>query len=136
MDIRDIVSAEFETIDADTRVSTLEGIVRETGVKAVVVIENRGYQGLVTERQLNASHRHPKAKVRGLVWHVGKVDPDEDVRTVARLMVGSSAMVLPVFQGDALSGVVTAESLLAKVQPFLRVLTVQDIYSPDLVTAE
>ncbi|MBX0296251.1 CBS domain-containing protein [Haloarcula nitratireducens] len=134
MDISDIVSAEYDSFDADTRVSELEGAIRESGDKAVVVTEDGEYEGLVTQRQLIGGHRNPDAKARGLVWHVAKVDADEDVRTVARLMVGSDAKALPVFEDEELVGVVTADDLLAKVQPFLRVLTVDAVSTPDLLT--
>lgn len=133
MDISDIVSTEFETVDGETRASQLEGIFRETGVKAVVVTEDGAYRGMVTRRQLNAAHKKPGAKARGLVWHVGKVAHDEDVREVARLMVGSNALVLPVFDDGDLVGVVTADDLLEKVRPFLHVLTVDDVYTRELV---
>jgi len=135
MDIRDIVSTEFETVDADTRVSELEGAIRETSARAVVVTDDGEYSGIVTQRQLTAAGRDPDAKARGLVWHASSVDVDDDVRTVARLMIGSSARLLPVFDGDELVGVVTAEALLSKVAPFLRVLSVADVYTPDFVTA-
>lgn len=134
MDIRDIVSTEFEAFDGDTRASELEGTFRETGVKAVVITDDGDYQGLVTQRQLASSHQDPDAKARGLVWNVGKVDRDDDVRTVARLMVGSSAQVLPVFDDGELVGVVAADDLLTKVQPFLQVLTVDDVCTRDLVS--
>ncbi|WP_435346672.1 CBS domain-containing protein [Haloarchaeobius sp. HRN-SO-5] len=134
MDIRDIVSEDFETFDADARVSELEGFFRETGAKAAVVTEDGDYQGIVTQRQLNASRLSPDAKARGLLWHVGRVTVDDDARTVARLMVGGSTKVLPVFDDETLVGIVTADALLSEVQPFLRVLTVDDVASTDLVS--
>jgi len=134
MDIRDIVSTEYAQFDADARVSKIEGAFTETGAKAAVVTEDDEYLGVVTQRQLASAHRNPDAKARGLVWHVGRVDLDDDVRTVARLLVGSDSAVLPVFAGDELLGVVTTEALLRKVRPFLGVLTVDDVYSPDLLT--
>ncbi|WP_336036977.1 CBS domain-containing protein [Halobacterium yunchengense] len=135
MDITDIVSTEFETFDGDARAAELVGAFRETKAKALVVTEDGEYEGVVTQRRLNSTHVDPDAKARGLVWHVGKVDVDDDVRTVARLMVGSDAKVLPVFDDGDLVGVVTADALLAEVQPFLRVLTVDDVYTSELVAA-
>lgn len=64
MDIKDIVSTEFETFDGDTRASELQGVFRESGVKAVVIIENGNYRGIVTQRQLSSAHRNPDAKAR------------------------------------------------------------------------
>lgn len=134
MDITDIVSTEFETVDADARASELEGTFRETGTKAVIVTDDGEYQGVVTQRQFASANRDPNAKARGLLWHVGTVDRDDDVRTVARTMLGSESRVLPVFDGDELIGVVTADDLLSAVRPFLHVLTVGDVSTDDLLS--
>ena len=136
MNISDLVSTEFESFDADAPVSKLEGAFDDPQLQAVVVTENDEYRGLVTRRQLGTSHRHPDEKARNLVWHVSKVPPDENVRTVARLLVGSRSRVLPVFDGGDLHGVVTADAVLDAVQPYLGVLAVSDVYSHDLVTVE
>jgi len=134
MNIRDIATTEYESFDEDARVSKLVGTFQERGVDAVVVTSDGDYKGLVTRRQLNSTHQNPDAKARSLIWNVGRVDVGADVRTVARLMVGSSAKTLPVFDGEELYGVVTARDLLAAVQEFLGVLTVEDVYTEDLVT--
>jgi len=134
MDISDIVSTDYEQFDADARASKLAGTLGERGAKAVVVTEDDEYLGIVTRRQLASAHRNPDAKARGLVWNVGRVDVDHDLRDVARLMVGSPSAVLPVFEGEEFRGVVTARDLLGKVRPFLGVLTVDDVYTSDLVT--
>ncbi|RLM53912.1 CBS domain-containing protein [Halobellus sp. Atlit-31R] len=134
MDIREITSTAYESFDEDTRVSELVGTFQETGADAVVITAAGDYEGLVTRRQLNSAHQNPDAKARSLVWNVARVDVDEDVRTVARLMIGSSTKLLPVFRGDELYGVVTAEALLEAVREFLGVLSVEDVYTEDLVT--
>ncbi|MFC5368865.1 CBS domain-containing protein [Salinirubrum litoreum] len=134
MDISDIVSTEFETFEADTRAAELEAAFGETGAKAVIVTEDGEYTGVVTQRRFASAHRNPDAKAGGLVWHVRTVDRDEDVRTVARAMLGSDSMVLPVFEDGDLYGVVSADDLLVAVRPFLHVLTVEDVYVDDLVS--
>lgn len=136
MDIRDLVSTEFDTFDGEARASELYGAFSETGAKAVVVTEDDGYLGLVTQRQLREARRDPAAKARGLVWHVGRLDIDDDVRTAARLMLGSTTEVLPVFDGSDLIGLLTADALLEKVQPFCSVLTVGDVCTHELVSVK
>ena len=134
MDITDIVRWEFQSFEGGTTASKLEGAVRESGGKAVVITEDGEYAGLVTQRQLATAHRDPNAKARNLVWNVARVDLSDDIRTVARKMVGSASMTLPVFEDGSLVGLVTATALLEKVRPYLEVLTVGDVFTPDLVT--
>ena len=49
-------------------------------------------------------------------------------------MMDSGSQLLPVFEGGRMEGVVTADDLLAGVQPFLDAATVADAYSADLVS--
>ncbi|WP_458186067.1 CBS domain-containing protein [Haladaptatus sp. NG-WS-4] len=136
MDISEMVSSEFEEVTADTPVSKLVGRFESEELQAVVVTEDGEYRGLVTRRQLNSAQRHADEKARSLVWHVARVAPDESVREVARLLVGSRSNVLPVFENGHLSGVVTTDAILSAVESFLGVLTVGDVYTHDLVTVE
>lgn len=134
MDITDIITEEFRSFDGDTTASKLEAALREEGTKAVVILADGEYAGLVTQRQLASAHRDPNAKARNLTWSVGKVDVRDDVRTVARMMVGSAATTLPVFEDETLIGLITGNDLLEKVHPYLEVLTVEDVFTQDLVT--
>ncbi|WP_232687220.1 CBS domain-containing protein [Halobacterium zhouii] len=133
MDIADIYVTEYADVSPDVPASKLAARFREDGVKAVVV-RGDDYEGVVTERQFLRSHVPPKTKVRSLVWHVSRVRPDEDVRDVARLLVGGQTTVLPVFDGDELVGVVTADGVLEAVREDLDALTVDDVHTDDLVT--
>ncbi|MFB6069546.1 MAG: CBS domain-containing protein [Halanaeroarchaeum sp.] len=134
MDIADIVTTEFQTVSADDAVSTLQGIFEDASIRAVVVEDDGEYEGLVTQRRLARSHVVPDASVEKYVWHVARVTPHDDIRSVAGRMVGSQTRVLPVFEGESLTGLVTAESILEKVTPFLNVLDVGDVATHDLTT--
>jgi CBS domain-containing protein len=134
MDIADMVSTEFTQFDVGTPVSKLAGAFEDPTLKAVVITDGDDYEGVVTRRQLAASRRPPSAKAGTLVWHVPTVERTEDVREVARLMVGSDSKVLPVLSGDDLVGVVTADDLLREVRPNFGVLDVHHVYTDDLVT--
>jgi CBS domain-containing protein/ribosome-associated translation inhibitor RaiA len=134
MDIRTIVSTEYEELTASTPVSKLVGLLQDVGLVGVVVTDDDGYRGVVTRRQLTASHYQPNQTVGSLVWHVPRVEPDADVREVARLMLDGDTRLLPVFEGDDLVGVVTADDLLAAVEEFLDVASVADVVTTDLVT--
>ncbi|MFD1586843.1 CBS domain-containing protein [Halorientalis brevis] len=134
MDITDIVSTDYVEFQADQRVSKLVGAFEDPDVKGVVVADDGEFEGVVTRRQLAASHHNPEEKVRSLVWSVPRLAPGEDIREAARLMIDSNAKVLPVFEGDNLRGVVTADSIIGKVQPNLSEATVGQASSDDLVT--
>jgi CBS domain-containing protein/ribosome-associated translation inhibitor RaiA len=135
MDIEDIVSQEYVTFSPETRVSKLAGTFDDPSVEGVVVYGDE-FEGVVTRRQLATSHHQPDEKLRSLVWHVPRLGPTEDVRRVAQLMIDSDARLLPVFEGDSLVGVVTADDVLRAVQPFLDAATVREAYSADLVSLD
>lgn len=133
MDIADIVSTKYVEFTPETPVSKLVGTFDDPAVKGVVV-RGDAFEGLVTRRQLTTSRHSPDQKIGSLVQHVPRLAPDEDVRTVAQLMIDSDSRVLPVFDGEGLAGVVTVDAVLRKVQPFLDAATVADGYTADLVT--
>ncbi|WP_411965415.1 CBS domain-containing protein [Haloferax sp. YSMS24] len=136
MDISNLVEGEFPTVGPDTRVSKLQGVFHETGTKAIVVVDDDEYLGIVTLRQMNVTHRDPDAKAQSILWHPAKVERDEDVRRVARLILASRSEVLPVFDGDDLYGTISTDRVLDAVTEYLGVLTVEDVYSDSLVTVE
>jgi CBS domain-containing protein/ribosome-associated translation inhibitor RaiA len=136
MNIADMISSEFTEFDVGTPVSKLSGAFDDPSLKAVLVVDDGEYEGVVTRRQLASSHREPNAKIGSLVWHVPTVERTEDVREVARLMVGSDSKVLPVVEGSDLEGVVTADDLLEAVKSNFGVIEVRHVYSDDLVTID
>lgn len=136
MDITDMVSTDYKTFDAETRVSKLKGVFEDTNLKAVVITEDGDYAGLVTQRQMISSHLNPAQKASSVMISAPVIDRYEDVREVARLMVEGNTKVVPVFQGDDLYGVVSADDLLKEVNSNLGVLNVRDIYTENPVTVE
>lgn len=134
MNITEIISTDYVTVDAETDVAKVRGLFEDPGLKAVVVETADGVKGVITRRQLAASHHPPNEKARSLVWSVPRVGPDEDVREVAQRMLDGDSRVLPVFDGTQHRGVVTADDLLEAVQPFLEEATVADAVTRDPVT--
>jgi CBS domain-containing protein/ribosome-associated translation inhibitor RaiA len=133
MDIANIVSEDYTEFSPDTPVSKLAGAFEDTSLRGVVVHGDE-FEGVVTRRQLATSHHQPNEKLDSLVWHVPRLAPDEDVRKVAQLMIDSDSQILPVFEGEELVGVVTADGILEAVQPFLDAATVSEAASTDLVS--
>jgi CBS domain-containing protein len=135
MEITEIVSKEYVTFPPETRVTKLASVFEDPSVRGVVIRED-GFEGIVTRRQLASSHHKPNQKLGSLVWHVPRLTPDEDIRKVAQLMIDSDSQLLPVFEGEELIGVVTADGILEAVQPFLDAATVAEAASTDLVTVD
>jgi len=137
MDIEDVVTTDYETVEAATRVSKLLGLFSDRKRRAVVVTRDDDFAGVVAQRQLLASHHDPKERVRTVMrTDPSRLSPTEDVRETARLMIESELKLLPVFEGDDFVGVVTARDILAAVQPNLDVLDVADVCSRNLVAVE
>ncbi|MFP4189253.1 MAG: CBS domain-containing protein [Halobacteriales archaeon] len=133
MDIEDVVSTEYKTFEPGTRASKIKGFFQDSGDEAVV-IEDDDYEGVVTRRMLISSHVNPDEKASSLVGNPPRVGRREDVRETARLMVESDFKVLPVKEGNRVIGVVTANDLLRDVNSQLNVLSVEDVYTQDLIT--
>ena len=135
MDIDNIVSDDYVEFPPETNVSKLVSAFEDPAVKGVVVHGDE-FEGVVTRRQLATSHHQPNEKLGSIVWHVPRLDPDEDVRKVAQLMIDSDSQLLPVFEGRELIGVVTVDGILEAVLSFLDAATVAEAASTDLVTIE
>ncbi|WP_332312643.1 CBS domain-containing protein [Natronomonas sp.] len=135
MEITDIISDDYVERSPETRASKLVSAFEDPTVKGVVVNGDE-FEGVVTRRQLATSHHQPNEKIGSLVWHVPRLDPNEDVRKVAQLMIDSDAQLLPVFEGQELIGVVTVDGILEAVQPFLDAATVAEAASTDLVSID
>lgn len=128
MDITDAITTDYVEHPPDTPVSKLVGTFDDPGVQGVVVADDE-FRGVVTRRQLATSHHKPNQKLDSLVWHVPRIEPDDNIRDVAALMLDSDSRILPVFTGDELEGVVTVDTLLGEVQEFLDAARVEDTYS-------
>jgi CBS domain-containing protein len=133
MDISHILSEDYVEYSPDTRVSKLAGTFDDPSVEGVVVHGDE-FEGVVTRRQLASSNYPPDQKLASLTLAVPRLALDEDVRTVAQLMIDSDSRLLPVFEGRTLVGVVTDDDILEAVQSFLDAATVAEAASDDLVS--
>jgi len=135
MNIADIATEEFVQVDGDERLGKVRSVFERENPKGIVVTDDEGYAGVITERQLLQSHIEDDAKANVLVRsNVPRISRDEDVRDVARMLVEGGTKVAPVFQGETLWGIVTEDAILEAVLDNLEVLTVDQIYTDDVVT--
>lgn len=136
MDVSSLVSAEYSEVSSDTPVSKVVAAFDDPDCRGVVVANSDGFEGVVTRRHLARSHQSPEEKAESVAWPVPRIDPHENVREAAQLMLDGDVRLLPVFEEQQLTGVVTADTLLKHVQEYLEAATVADAYSPDLVTLQ
>ena len=134
MDISDIATPEFVEIDADTKLGKLRSVFERENPKSLIVTDDGDYVGVVTERQLVRSHIEDGTKVSALVRSAPRIQRTEDVREVARMLVEGGVKVAPVFEGETLYGVVTADDILEAVLDNLDALTVEQIMTEDVVS--
>jgi CBS domain-containing protein len=134
MDIADIATQENVEVDADERLSKVRSIFDRENPKGVIVTNSGEYKGVITERDLLQSHVEDSTKAGAMTNSAPKIDRASDVRDVARMLVEGGTKVAPVFEGDDLWGIITADAILETVLDNLDVLSVDQIYTEDVVT--
>jgi CBS domain-containing protein len=133
MDIFEIAQEEFLTVAHDDRIGSARTTFEAENPKGIIVTKNGDYAGVITERQLLQSHVDDDTRVSKLTKTAPRVDRHENVRDVARMLVEGGTTVAPVFEGENLWGVVTVDAILEAVLENLDALTVEQIYTQDVV---
>ena len=134
MNIADIATPEYIQVDDDERLGKVRSIFERENPKGVIVTNGGTYAGVITERQLVQSHIEDDAKASVMMRNAPKVGRTDDVRDVARMLVEGGTKVAPVFEGEDLWGIVTEDAILEAVHDNLDVLTVDQIYTEEVVT--
>ena len=137
MNVADAVTTEYVDVNPGTRVGKIRGLFDEDrNLEAILVRGDGKFDGLVTRKQLIASHHQPNEKVESIKRSAPRIERTEDVRETARLMVENELKLLPVFEDGRFEAVVTASDLLSMVQENLGALDVSDVYTQDLISVE
>jgi len=136
MDISDIATREFVEVDANKRLGKVRAIFERENPKGIIVTEDGAYTGVITQKQLVQSHVEDDAKAGAMVRSAPKVERTADVRKVARVLVEGGTKVAPVFQGGDLWGIITEDAILEAVLENLDALTIEQIYTEDVITVE
>jgi CBS domain-containing protein len=134
MNIADIATTEYIQVDDDERLGKIRSIFERENPKGVIVTNDETYAGVITERQLVQSHIEDDAKASVMMRNAPKVGRTDDLRDVARMLVEGGTKVAPVFEGENLWGIVTEDAILEAVHDNLDVLTVEQIYTEEVVT--
>ena len=134
MNIADIATEEYIQVDIDERLGKIRSLFERENPKGIVVLDDGDYVGIITERQLLQSHIEDDAKANVLVRsNVPQISRDDDLRNVARMLVEGDTKVAPVFEDGELWGIITEDEILAAVLDNLDVLTVEQIYTDEVI---
>ncbi|MDS0259533.1 CBS domain-containing protein [Haloarcula sp. S1CR25-12] len=136
MDISDIATREFVEVDASKRLGKVRAIFERENPKGIIVTEDGAYAGVITQKQLVQSHVEDDAKAGAMTRSAPKVERTADVRKVARVLVEGGTKVAPVFQGEELWGIITEDAILEAVIENLDALTIEQIYTEDVITVD
>jgi CBS domain-containing protein/ribosome-associated translation inhibitor RaiA len=134
MNIEDIATREYIEVDVDERLGKVRSVFERENPKGIIVTTDGAYEGVITEKQLLQSHVEDDAKAGAMVQNAPKVARTENVRDVARQLVEGGVKVAPVFENDALWGIVSEDAILEAVLDNLDVLAVEEIDTDDVVT--
>ncbi|MEE6209407.1 CBS domain-containing protein [Salarchaeum sp. III] len=140
MDISDIATQDYVSVDAEERMGKVRSLFEEENPKGIIVTRAGGadFEGVITQKQLLSSHIEDDTRAVSLTnpSSVPKLKRTENVRDVARKLVEGNTKVAPVFEADQLWGVVTEDLILEAVLDNLDALTVDQIFSEDIVTID
>lgn len=137
MEITDAVTTEHASFDPSTRVSKLRGAFSEERLSnAILIADDDGVEGVISRKELLDSHHDPGEKLQSVVRSPPRINRTENVRETARLMVESELKLLPVYEGSQFHGVITDHAVLDLVLENLATLSVQDVFTRDLVSVE
>ncbi|GGN07719.1 CBS domain-containing protein [Halarchaeum nitratireducens] len=141
MDISDIATQDYTEVDAEERLGKVRALFEDENPKGVIVTRAGGaeYEGVITQKQLLSSHIEDDTRAITLANPSGnapKLTRTENVRDVARKLVEGGTKIAPVFEADQLWGIVTEDHILEAVLDNLDALTVEQIYTADVVTVD
>ena len=134
MDISDIAIPDYVEADVGKRSGKIRSVFERENPKGIIITRDGEYAGVIGEKDLLKSHVEDDTKAEVLMKSAPRVDRHEDVREVARMLVEGDTKVAPVYEGEKLYGIVHEDAILEAVLENLDALTVEQIYTEDVVT--
>ncbi|SDM60428.1 CBS domain-containing protein [Halogranum gelatinilyticum] len=134
MNIIDIAVPDYIEVESDERLGKIRSIFERENPRGLIVVDGEGYAGVIGEKQLVQSHIDDDTKAAALMQSAPKIDRREDVREAARMLVEGNTQIAPVYEGEKLWGIITGDAILEAVIDNLDALTVDQIYTDDVVT--
>ncbi len=128
---REIMSKDFRIIDANETISHALSLFEE--VDSLVVMNKNEYEGMLVQKEILRAKIPPNAKVKNFVRHAPKVNVNESVEEIARLMLENDMYQLPIFSDDKLLGVVKADDILLQITSSIGDLPIENFISRDVL---
>jgi acetoin utilization protein AcuB len=114
MRLSDIMSKNVATTPPDRAASELRAEMKRRSIHHMLVVDDGRVIGVVSERDLGSARAiGDRTAVDVMTGVVVSAGPDTTVRQAANLLRGRSIGCLPIFDGEALVGIVTTTDLLS-----------------------
>lgn len=112
--VKDVFSEGFVSVREDDTLSNCLSHFKEKRLSALAVLDSKGkYRGVLSRKWVVRSVLDPSTtKVERLMRSAPKVTLNDSLTRVAKLMIESGVMQLPVFNGEKLLGFVTDEDVI------------------------
>ena len=115
--VKQIMSNSIVSIDSSVSATNAAKMMEDTGVGAVVVLENNLPVGIVTDRDFAikiTAHSYPiDTPVRRIMSSpLISIEPDSDLWTASDLMSTRNVRKLPVIDDDKVVGILTSSDLV------------------------
>lgn len=133
---RAILTEEYEIVAPDTRAGKLRSTLEKASTAAVLVVDEDDVVGAVLPRDLLRSRLSDDAQAQAVMSTVPQLDPETDVREIARVLVENETTVVPLVDETGIAGVVTRDSLLEEATEGLEEVAVADVYTRDPITVD
>ncbi len=113
---KDMLHQDYEKINEDETISKALSLLE--GKKVLLVFEKdyENYKGVLTEKKINRSFLDPETKIKKLVMHAPKLNPEDDIIKISKLMFENDILQLPVFENNNILGIVDDTEILKKLQ--------------------
>ena len=119
--VKQIMSNSVVSIDSSVTATDAAKMMEDTGVEAIVVLENKTPVGIITARDFTikiTAHSYPiDPPVRQIMSSpLIFIDPNSDLWVTSDLMSTRNIRKLPVIDNDKVVGIITSSDLLRHIE--------------------
>lgn len=133
----DVMTTDFTRFTSDDTVAKFCGSLQKTRDAFALVFDRKKYLGVVDKNALLRSHINPaKIKLKHCIKQVHILTPETPLREIVRFLMSGDVRVLPVKQGETISGVVKAHAVLPHLKKFYATITAQEIATKKIITCK
>lgn len=117
MELRELLSGEVETVNADTTVIDAAAQMQRAGVGSLAVLDDDEFSGIFTERDIlrlvaSGADAATETVAGWMTMYPDAFVPDMDVKEAADWMLAAGYRHLPVIEDDRLVGMASIKDVL------------------------